>query len=332
MEFYRKMGRKMKKLQKNCAVCKEKGGKKEFPLVSSGCTEQELSVREDPCRIVCDRKVRQAHFFMHQDHSHEFYELYYLVSGGCRVFLNHTIYHLDAGGIVLIEPGALHHTIYEMTQESERIAVCFDRKYMEQFESACGSGWREKFAKNPYLRVEGRSRAFLEELFRKLTLEKEHRDGFSDLLRRQGILEILASLARESQEDRQIRIEEVPEKAIQTAAQYICAHFREQITLEMVAGQVFLSPSYFSRQFKKLTGFGYKEYLNHVRLKEASRLLRESDDSISEIARLCGFTDGNYFGDLFHKIIGVSPREYRKQYRAQSPLHPDTDLRHDIRQ
>ena len=307
----------MKELQKNCAVVKKTAGKLAVTSSNCGCMEQELSVSIDPCGIVCDRKVRQAHFFMHQDHAHEFYELYYLVSGGCRVFLNHTIYHLTAGGIVLIEPGALHHTTYEMTQESERIALCFDRDYMEQFENMCGSGWREKFAQSPYLHVEGRQKDLIEEMFQALILERKDGDAFSDLLRRQKILEILVFLAREMQENRQIRIEEVPEKAVQTGARYICEHFRESLTLEDVAGQVFLSPSYFSRQFKELTGFGYKEYLNHVRLKEAGRLLRETGDSISEVARLCGFSDGNYFGDLFHKTIGISPREYRRQHRTQ---------------
>lgn len=302
-------------LQKNCGVFHAE--RNYVPVVSSGCMEQELALEAEKCRILCDRKVRQAHFFMRQDHAHEFYELYYLVSGGCRMFLDHTIYHLTAGEIVLIEPGALHHTTYEMTQESERVAVCFDRKYMEFFEHESGEkgGWAKKFARTPYMKAEGRQKAYLEELLKKMELEQKHQDDFSDLLRKQGILEILSFLARKSQENRQIRMEEVPEKAIQTAARYVCDHFCEPLTLEKVASQVFLSPSYFSRQFKKMTGFGYKEYLNYVRLKEAKRLLLETEDSVSEVARRCGFSDGNYFGDLFHKIVGRSPREYRRQYR-----------------
>ena len=72
----------MEELQKNCAVVKKTAGKLAVTSSNCGCMEQELSVSIDPCGIVCDRKVRQAHFFMHQDHAHEFYELYYLVSGG----------------------------------------------------------------------------------------------------------------------------------------------------------------------------------------------------------------------------------------------------------
>lgn len=102
------------------------------------------------------------------------------------------------------------------------------------------------------------------------------------------------------------------EEEIQKAASYIYHHFREPLTLELVAERVHMSPAYFSRRFKKLTGFGYKEYLNYVRLKEASRMLLETELSVADIAQLCGFSDGNYFGDLFKKEKGISPREYRK--------------------
>jgi YesN/AraC family two-component response regulator len=73
-----------------------------------------------------------------------------------------------------------------------------------------------------------------------------------------------------------------------------------------------MSPAYCSRKFKSVTGFGFKEYLTNIRIREASRLLLTTSKSITEIAEACGFGDGNYFGDAFKKIKGVPPRVFRK--------------------
>ena len=72
-----------------------------------------------------------------------------------------------------------------------------------------------------------------------------------------------------------------------------------------------MNPTYFSKKFRETTGFGVKEYLTHIRLQNAAHLLCTTDPSITEIAGICGFSDGNYFGDAFRKHYGMSPRAYR---------------------
>ena len=75
--------------------------------------------------------------------------------------------------------------------------------------------------------------------------------------------------------------------------------------------------TYFSKRFKALTGFGFWEYVTQTRLKEAERLLSETDISIGSVAELCGFSGSNYFGDVFCRWKGVSPTQYRKQCRKE---------------
>lgn len=263
------------------------------------------------------RAKRSADFVMQQDHYHRNFELYYLVSGRCRVFLNHTIYHLEAGDMILIEPLALHHTIYGIVGESERIAVHFEGRCLRQIEDVCGKAWLQQILDNPFITVEPGRRNFVEGLFRKLFVEQDTPDLFSEMLRQNYLSELLAFISRCGKEHDILHFADVSrlsekEKAIQDAASYIYGHYGETLTLEQVAERVHMSPSYFSRRFKKITGFGYKEYVNHIRMKEASRLLLETDLPVTEIAQRCGFSDGNYFGDLFRKEKGVSPRIYRK--------------------
>ena len=93
---------------------------------------------------------------------------------------------------------------------------------------------------------------------------------------------------------------------------YIYFNYDKEITLEDVSLKFNISKSYFSKRFKEVTGFGYKEYLISVRLREACEQLLNTDKSITQIAYECGFNDSNYFGDAFRKTKGVSPNKYRK--------------------
>lgn len=290
----------------------EKPGKPDVLAV-----ESDVELHQVESGLTVSRKRRTADFAMPQDHYHRFYELYYLVSGRCRVFLNHTIYHLEPGSMVLIEPLALHRTIYGMVQESERIAVSFRTRYVEQMEVQCGSGWLQRLTEEPFCTVEPGRRVYVENLFQKIAVEQREQDEFAGMLRQNYLFELLAFLGRYGRESRQPQLADVTEAAaqeaaIQDAATYIYHHFREPLNLELLAERAHMSPAYFSRRFKKLTGFGYKEYLNYVRLKEASKMLLETELPVMDIAQLCGFSDGNYFGDLFKKEKGISPRMYRK--------------------
>ena len=99
---------------------------------------------------------------------------------------------------------------------------------------------------------------------------------------------------------------------ILTATKYIYNNFRRPLTLEEVAAIASLSPTYFSKKFKQVTGMGFKEYLNYVRLKHAQTALLTTNNTITDIALEYGFNDSNYFKDLFKKVFGKSPREFRK--------------------
>lgn len=262
--------------------------------------------------IFTERKRRPNNFEMVTEHEHHHYELFYLLSGRCRIFVDHSLYHLEAGDVVLIPPLTIHHTIYGMVQESERIALNFGASCLQQMEAECGCEIREPLFRGGKLFIEPGRRGYLENLLQKIQVEQDTGDSFSGLLRKSYLYELFAFLIRCGREAVQAGPMVVEEAEIQAAAQYIYRHYQEPLTLDEVAGKVHMTPTYFSRKFKRVTGIGYKEYLNHVRLKEAARLLLETDQSVTEIALACGFSDGNYFGDLFKREKGISPRMYRR--------------------
>ncbi|MBN1411192.1 MAG: substrate-binding domain-containing protein [Spirochaetales bacterium] len=99
---------------------------------------------------------------------------------------------------------------------------------------------------------------------------------------------------------------------IQRALDYIKIKYNADLTLEGVAGRVFMSPGYFSSLFKRATGKNFSEYLTSVRIQKALSLLRNYNLKVSEISSMVGYHDPNYFTKVFKKIMGISPAEYVK--------------------
>ena len=101
---------------------------------------------------------------------------------------------------------------------------------------------------------------------------------------------------------------------IQYAARYISENYAEPLTLEDAARLTNLEKTYFSKRFKLLTGFGFHEYLTEVRLCAAAQLLEQTDLSMVDIAERCGFSNSNYFGDVFRRWKGCSPSQYHSTH------------------
>ncbi|WP_438823685.1 helix-turn-helix transcriptional regulator [Bacillus sp. JJ1764] len=89
------------------------------------------------------------------------------------------------------------------------------------------------------------------------------------------------------------------------------------IKLEDVAAFVDRNPSYFSHLFTSRTGTSFTDVLTRIRLKQAKRLLIETNKAVKEISALVGYQNSNYFSRIFKDKVGVSPRIYRMQKETQ---------------
>lgn len=261
--------------------------------------------RKELDRIEIAKRRRGSNLPLQNGHSHNFFELFYVNSGKCGFLLKDNLYRLSKGDLVLIAPGELHHAIYDDEDTCEIIILMFKLEHvnLEVFD-------------NPHSFMGSIPDLYMDDLtglFSKMLSESSRIDKYSDTYLGLYLSEILLLLMRHS-----VMNEEDPEMInskdaeILKATRYIYGNFRRPLTLEEVSDIASLSPSYFSRKFKQTTGMGFKEYLNYVRLKHAQTALLTTDSTITDIALEYGFNDSNYFKDLFKKIYGKSPREYRK--------------------
>lgn len=101
---------------------------------------------------------------------------------------------------------------------------------------------------------------------------------------------------------------------IQDILQYIYGHYEENLTLSILAGQFYFSTVYMSCYIKRYTGHTFLEILTSVRMYHAARLLKETKLKNREIGMRIGIPDERYFGQVFKKIYGITPYEYRKSH------------------
>ena len=92
----------------------------------------------------------------------------------------------------------------------------------------------------------------------------------------------------------------------------ISKNYNTEISIEEYSESRGLSNCWFIQCFKEITGSSPLQYILKLRISNAQNLLENTDYTITEIANMVGYTNSLYFSRLFHKYIGMSPKEYRK--------------------
>mgnify|MGYP001482656827 CR=1 FL=1 len=96
--------------------------------------------------------------------------------------------------------------------------------------------------------------------------------------------------------------------------QFIHRHYDRDITLKMMARMVAMDENYLSGLFKRKTGESLIQYVQRVRIREAKRLLEQTDLSVVKIGEMVGFANANYFFKIFKRWTGLTPNDYRKNH------------------
>ena len=265
--------------------------------------------------IYVEHKIHEPGFSMKQEHAHTYYEIFYLKAGRCIYYLNGSSYQMNEGEMFLVNPGDMHYTTYEETVMSDRIVIHFNLKKLPKRIFSEASHYMSRLQRSAKIILEKKSgKSQIEKLLETMVNENDFPNEYSAELLRLYLLTLLLLMERDG-----IFLYEnvsknmVLSKDIEAAVFYISQNFSMPITLEEVAKEINLTPTYLSRKFKKEMNTTFKEYVTYIRIRRASQMLATTDDSITQIALNCGFNSSNYFKDCFRKIHGVSPRAFRQQ-------------------
>lgn len=261
-------------------------------------------------------KVRTPNDMKHM-HIHNYHELYFLLSGKRRYFIGHTIYDVSAGDLVVIPKDELHRTSHISPQGYDRYLINFSDDYIAPLRTAFGTESIDAFLKSGCIQLPTEKREEIKRIFASIEHEMLNQNTGAHIMIKGKLNELIINAIRHGTP--KMREREKTVDRIQKVAQYVSSNYQTPITLSEAAKMAYLEDAYFSKQFKKITGFCFAEYLTQVRMKAALLLLTQSTLSVSEIALECGFSGGNYFGDAFLRIFGMSPSKYRKISAVYKP-------------
>lgn len=269
-----------------------------------------------------DYDARNADINMVFQHFHTFYELYIPLCPNVVHFIEGIPYEIRALDIVGISPNRLHKTQYPAGKSCKRLIIQFNipprtAALSDEYGQLLGLFHREVpiFRFGPELQ---------KQLFDKLNdiyrLAPQN-DPMRDLLIHQKFVEFLVLLFLNSDSSVYSNETELSdmEKKIYAVTGFIHAHYPEALSLDSLAEEFGISPSYLSRKFKQVTGFSVTDYIQMTRIRNVQALLVNTRIPITEVCAPCGFNCFSQFNRVFRKHIGMSPSLYRKQHQLPHP-------------
>lgn len=262
---------------------------------------------------VSHRKALSHH--MPTNHFHSTYEIFYLMTGKREFFIKDRTMVVSEGDVIMISPNILHRTTNSDMPKHERLIVNIHEDHMTAVNGAYMDILQPLFEKEYIIvKCSQRIRASIEALARQIIQEvQEQKPGF-EVYAQTLTLQLLITCCRHVAHDR-TEPQEFPSpmhERISEVVRYINSHYMEELSLQIVADQYYVSPYYLSRCFKEVTGFTFVEYLNSVRVKEAKKLLMRSPVKVNRIAKKVGFGSVTHFGRVFKEVTGHPPLFYRK--------------------
>jgi AraC-like DNA-binding protein len=135
-----------------------------------------------------------------------------------------------------------------------------------------------------------------------------------------NLLEVLLiSIMREGGGDKESPVfvlkEDFDEYITDQVIQYLVENIHRQVTIEEICRNLNYARSYLFRQFKSVTDQSIMSYFISLKIKEAKRLLRETDLTVTQISASLAFDNPNYFSKTFKRVSGYTPLQYKKMRR-----------------
>ena len=232
--------------------------------------------------------------------SYDSFLILYVVRGRGYCYIDDRRVELHVGSLVILDCYLPHR--YGTDSDWEIYWIHFDgRLAREYFETLVKSDRQLILPRSVYHAAHA-----LERIYNMFHVDKR----INEALISKNITSILTEFLVSEQPE-----EGVPEHSsrIEGVLSYISEHIDQPLTLEYLAQRVSLSPFYFSRVFRKETGYTLREYLINARINAARFYLRTTQLSLKEIAYRCGYGSDSTFCTTFKRVTGMTPLEYRNE-------------------
>ena len=250
------------------------------------------------------------------EHTHDFIEIVYILSGKAVERINGFEFNVKHGDLLFINYGCTHS--FDFEGNFSYINVCFNPKLLGRtiskdvafpllsltaFDELKGNdGLSLCFVGNERSEIEMVLNAMLKE-------EKEKLPMWNNIV--ESYMNILIGLILRKYLSKEIT-EDIKEDWLELI-EFIENNLGTKLTLKTLSEKCFYNPAYFSRIFKEKFNITLTEYVMRKRIEQASKMLLETDMSIDQVARSCGYETISAFYRAFNKIKGMSVSDFRKK-------------------
>lgn len=236
-------------------------------------------------------------------HSHSYTELFYIIDGDGQFQINGKLFPVQAHQLVVVNPNILHTEVSYEARPLEYIVLGIEG--LELASSGSGEAQYCIYSFPEHNAVLSCMQHVLQEM-------QERRPEYETLCLAYMDI-IMVHLMRNAGVSVSHTHSRFPlNRQCAAVLQYIDQHYKESITLDLLAEKVSINKYYMSHAFKREYGVSPINYLIACRIREGKRLLAETDLSLSQIAAVLGFSSSSYFSQSFRNAEGLSPTEYRK--------------------
>lgn len=270
----------------------------------------------------CFIDAREGKSSVAMAHVHRHFELLYCLKGGYELTVDRQVFALAEGDIALIHPMEPHQTRTMQEGENAYLVLKFTP---ESLYSAVQPFHEQKYI-FPYLHLSGlHSDVYttdqlrdsgLPELLTRILKERKQEEYGYEIAVRAYVSQVLLWFLRKRRHDLTMVDERALER-LQAALHYIREHLDEELHIGVVARELGMGVSTFSRFFSQTTGKSFPAYVRSMRLSRAAELLAGSERSVTDIAVETGFSTASYLILCFRSQYSMTPARFRALYGAK---------------
>lgn len=259
-------------------------------------------------------------------HNHDFYEIYFFISGKVTYIVEGKSYNLKPGDIFLINNREVHKPVMEYGCVYERIVIWVNPEFIMKYGteksnlSSCFDSTLK--SKQNLLRPNANLQSMIKNTIGRLEqvcTDSSKSSGFgSDILRNAYLVELLTylNMAYFDSYKESIQDDIIFNHKVSDVIHYINKNLGENLSLDRLSKNFYISKYHLFREFKKYTGYTPHEYALHKRLIHSREQLKEGT-RISDICQSYGFGDYSNFYRSFKKVYGMTPKEFQQSLRQQ---------------
>ncbi len=253
-------------------------------------------------------------------HHHDFYEIFFLISGDVTYTIESKLYKVEPGDILLISPRELHQVHIRPEREVyERYVLWVDPRAIKRLSTErtdltlCMDPSCPRYRNQLHMNPEDQRRIY--EIVDKLYGEL-HDGGFGDELMPECLLTLLLVEINRIAQRETAPAEDVTRVShvVSQVVEYISQHYGESLSLEELADRFYVSKYHLSHEFNRLVGTSVHRYIMKKRLQIARSLMAQGVKP-SHVWLDCGFGDYTGFYRAFKAEYGVSPREFAQSVK-----------------